>query len=195
MLSKSKLQGTPFPTGDSKSVKVVETGLESKLVTLTIKPNVATIATTPVLNSVSKTISTAPMRIPLTKALAPKASAKALAKQKAAIVPQELVLQPHLIEWANKIIHILNDHHGYFDSSPENSMVTAIHTALKYGLSLTVICSAGATSLLENTAAMYGAELACVTSYDGLRSSRNKQSSSGLLCREDKLTETGKHKL
>lgn len=134
-----------------------------------------------------------PTRVAQTKALAPKIKADSKPK----VDPIALELREYQVEWANSILAILEKFYGYIDNSDPRAgkTITAIRTALENDLSLTVICPVSVMHVWETECAKYGAQVTCIESYDGLRSSRGKQPKCHLLTREEKETETGKHKV
>lgn len=135
-------------------------------------------------------------RTPTTKPLASKSS-KVVQKK----VPKvKLEPRPYQVDWFNRITEILVNSNGYIDTSDPRTGKTlgAIYAFLFFKDSfktMTVICPPGVVHVWETECAKYGVKVSCITSYNKLCSKRGSQPSCGLLTREEKETETGKHKV
>jgi hypothetical protein len=109
------------------------------------------------------------------------------------IIPQDLVLRPHQIDWANKAKDILLRNHGYIDTSRMRCGKTLIVLWLAkiFGFTLIVICPVTVIANWEKEAKTYGVPYILIISYQTLRSKRNHQPSHGYLYRHDTLTQGG----
>lgn len=102
---------------------------------------------------------------------------------------KELVLKPWQIDWANKVIEILQRSLVYVDTSRMGSGKTyvTLWVAKQLGIKILVVCPPIMIEVWRKTADEYGVSVVDIISYQSLRSVRGSQPKHGFLTRHDNV--------